>query len=169
MTNNSGVVARSACDRTTVTSLLLDVADDGTFGHTREWKHVANSELSLLAAVDESASMQTLGRDEGFSSLLVTVGIAEHNTGKRGATVCQRMSRGQLGMNSRVHQGFHRPASVVNDFPHDPANVTIAFGEVKRSEPCRRLVVVGMGLELGAQGYRVDESEVKKKNQKNTK
>ena len=51
-------------------------------------------------------------------------------------------------MKSSVHQGFHRPASVMNDCLHDPANVTIAFGEVKRSESCRSLVVVSMGLEL---------------------
>ncbi len=87
MTDNSGVVARGASERTTVTSLLLDVADDGTFGHTREWKYVANGELSLLAAVDESASMQALSRDEGFTSLLITVRVAEHNTGKRSATI----------------------------------------------------------------------------------
>ena len=87
MTDNSGVVARSASDRTTVASLLLYVADDGTFGHTREWKHVANGKLSLLAAVDESAGMQALSRDEGFNSLLITVRVAEDNTGKRSATV----------------------------------------------------------------------------------
>jgi hypothetical protein len=55
----------------------------------------------------------------------------------------------------------------VKDFPHDPANVTIAFGEVKGSESCRSLVVVGMGLELEAQRYGVDdESEKKKKSEK---
>ncbi len=63
-------------------------------------------------------------------------------------------------MNSRIHQGFHRPASIMNDCLHDPANVTIALGEVKRSESCRSLVVVGMGLELEARRYE-DESEKK--------
>lgn len=48
----------------------------------------------------------------------------------------------------------------MNDCLHDPANVTIALGEVKRSESCRSLVVVGMGLELERRRYE-DESEKK--------
>jgi hypothetical protein len=55
-----------------------------------------------------------------------------------------------------VHQGFHRPASIMKDFLHDPTNVTIAFSEVKRSESCRSLVMVGMGLELETQRYVVE-------------
>lgn len=73
-------------------------------------------------------------------------------------------------MNSRVHQGFYQPASIVKDFPYDPANVTIAFGEVKRSESCRSLVVVGMGLELESKGTEsMMNPRRRKKNQKNTK
>jgi hypothetical protein len=52
-----------------------------------------------------------------------------------------------------VHRGFYRPPGVMDDVLHDPANITITFGKVKRSESCRSLVVVSMGLELKAQRY----------------
>jgi len=76
---------------------------------------------------------------------------------------------GQLGVIPMDYQGFHRPASIMKDFLHDPANVTIAFGEVKRSESCRGFVVVGMGLELEARRYMVEGGSETKINQKNTK
>jgi len=64
-------------------------------------------------------------------------------------------------MGSKVHQEFHRPASIVNDILHDSTNVAIAFCKVKRSESCRGFVVVGMGLELEAGRHRVEDEQDK--------
>jgi len=72
-------------------------------------------------------------------------------------------------MNSMVHQGFHRPASIVNDFFHYSADVAVAFGKVKGSESCGSLVVVGMGLKLVVRRYIVEYDREGKNNQKNTK
>ena len=83
------VVAGSAGERATVTNLLLDVADNGTLRALANGEDVANSELSLLASVDEGTSVKTLSRDEGPLAELVTVGVAEDDTGK-GSTTARR-------------------------------------------------------------------------------
>lgn len=43
---------------------------------------------------------------------------------------------------------WNAPASVVNDFLHNTANVTITFGVIEWTELCRRFVVVGVRFEL---------------------
>ena len=97
MADDSRVVARGTGERSTVTRLLLDVADDGTLRALGDGEDVANSELSLLASVDEGTSVKTLSRDEGLLAELVTVGVAENDTGKRSTTVRRSVSSGCRG------------------------------------------------------------------------
>ena len=47
-----------------------------------------------------------------------------------------------------VKAGTHAPASIVDDLLHDTLDVTIALSEVESTELGRRLVVVGVRLEL---------------------
>ena len=89
MADDSRVVARGTGERSTVTRLLLDVADDGTFRALGDGEDVADSELGLLAAVDEGTGVETLRRDESLLAELVTVGVAEDDTGK-GSTTARR-------------------------------------------------------------------------------
>ena len=58
MANNSGIVARCSCKGTAVADLLLDVADNRTFGALGNGKNVAYGEGGLLAAVDEGSCME---------------------------------------------------------------------------------------------------------------
>lgn len=71
--DDGAVVARGTGERATVTSLALDVADDGTFGHGPDWKHVANGELRLLSAVHELAGVQAFHCDKRHLLQLVPV------------------------------------------------------------------------------------------------
>ena len=91
MANNGSIVARSAGESTTVTNLLLNVADNGTFGELAYGKDITDSESSLLTAVDEGTSMKALSSDESFTTELVAVGVPEDNAGKRSTTVYKDM------------------------------------------------------------------------------
>lgn len=85
--DDGGVVARGTGKGATVTRLLLDVADDGTFGKGREGKDVGNVEGGLLTAVDELASGETLSSNKGLDTGAVLVRVAESDLGKGGTTV----------------------------------------------------------------------------------
>ena len=86
VTNYSGVVTGCPSQCATVANLLLDIADNGTLGTLSNGEDIANGERSLLAGIDESTSVKTLGRDEGLLAELVTVWVAENDTGKRSTT-----------------------------------------------------------------------------------
>lgn len=47
------VVARGAAERTTVTGLVFDVGEDGTFGDGAEREDVADGESGVLSGIDE--------------------------------------------------------------------------------------------------------------------
>lgn len=85
--NDGGVVTGRTGKGATVTDLLLDVADDGTFRAGGDRENIADSEGGLLSAVNESTSVETLGSNESLLAKLVAVGITEDNTGERSTTV----------------------------------------------------------------------------------
>jgi hypothetical protein len=86
VTDDGGIVARSTSECTTVTDFFLDVADNGTFRTYRDREDIANSELSLLPCIDKGARVEALSGNESLLSELVTVGVAENDTSKRGTT-----------------------------------------------------------------------------------
>ena len=90
MSDDGGVGSGRPGERTTVTDLLLDAANNRPFGELAHGENISNVESSLLAAVDEGASMKTFGCNEGLFAELVTVRIAEDHTGKRGTTGSSR-------------------------------------------------------------------------------
>ena len=125
MADDSRVVAGRASERTTVTGLLLDVADDSTLRQLRDREDVADRKLGLLAAVDEGTGVEALSGNESLLAELVAVGVTEDNAGERSATT-----------------------SVVNNFFYNSTDVSIALRVVKVAEFCRGLVVVGVRFEL---------------------
>jgi len=97
-------------ERTTVTDLLLNAANDRSFGELAHGENISNIESSLLATVDEGAGMETFCGNESFRTEFVTVRVAEDDAGKRSAT-----------------------ARVVDDLLNDTANVTIPFCKIEGS------------------------------------
>lgn len=87
MSDDRGVVSRGTGQRSTVTRLLLDVADDGTFWQLGDGEDVSDGEGGLLSAVDERAGGDAFGSDEGFRSELVAVRVTENDTGEGSTTV----------------------------------------------------------------------------------
>ena len=80
MTNDGRVVTRRAGKRTTVTDLLLDVADNRTLRQRAERQDVTDAQQGLLTAVHELTGVHTLGSNERLSLVLVVVRVTERNT-----------------------------------------------------------------------------------------
>lgn len=127
MADNDGVVAGGASEDATVADVVLDVADDGTFGDGSEGEDVSDHEVGLLAAVDELPGVHALGGDEELLLVLVAEGVAEGDAGEGSAA-----------------------AGVVDDLGDDALEVAIALAEVEGAKAGGALAVVGVGLENGA-------------------
>lgn len=87
MTNDGGIGTRCPCKSTTVTGLLLNVANNGSFWALADGENVADSESCLLAAVDKGTGVETFCCDKCFLAKLVSVWVPENDTGKRGSSV----------------------------------------------------------------------------------
>lgn len=83
MANNDNVVTRGSTKSTTITRLLFNVGNNGTFGDGSERKNVTNLEGSLSTGIDKLASSDTFVGNEGLFVLLITVRIAENDLGER--------------------------------------------------------------------------------------
>jgi len=125
--NDGDIVARCSAERTTVSSLLFNVGDNGTFRDGTKRQDVADCQVRILAGVDELASVHALVGNEDLISVLELVWASEADLRERSAT-----------------------AGVVDDFLDYTANVAMSFGEVELSELCRSLVQAGVGREDGA-------------------
>jgi len=125
--DNGDVAAGSAAERATVTNLLLNVRDDGTFGNDSKRKDVADSQGGVLSGIDELSSVHALVGDEGLALLLEFVGRVENDTGERGAAT-----------------------GVVDDLLHDTADVAMTLGVIEASELRRGLPEAGVGSENAA-------------------
>ena len=115
MSDDSRVVARGTGERSTVTRLLLNVADDGTLRALSDGKDVADGENGLLAAVDEGTGVEALGGDECLLAELVAVGVTEDDTGE-GSTTRDRGFGSEICLQSEVICNAHRPASWMISF-----------------------------------------------------
>lgn len=63
--DDSHIVAGSTSERTTVTRLVLDVGEDGTFGDGGEGEDVADVEGGVLSGIDELGHV-----NRGFRAML---------------------------------------------------------------------------------------------------
>ena len=72
--DDRGVVAGSPGQFAPVAGFLLQVGDDGSFGHHADGHHVANRQLGLFAAVDELAGMHAFaGNHQLFPNLVPAI------------------------------------------------------------------------------------------------
>ena len=62
MADNGNVVTRGTTERTTVTVLVFDVGEDGTFGDGVEREDVADGEGGVLSGVDELECVSLLSQ-----------------------------------------------------------------------------------------------------------
>ena len=105
------VVPGRACEAAAVAGLLLNVADDGTLGHSADRHDVPDAEGGLLPAEHELSGVEALGSDEELLHDPVLVGVTELDAGERGAT-----------------------AGVVDDFSHNTLHVAVSLGKVEGAE-----------------------------------
>jgi hypothetical protein len=124
--NNGGESARSTGHSSTVTSLLFNVANDGTFGEVANRDDVTDAQLSLSANIDELTSVKAFGGNESLSIDLELVGVSELNLSKGSTT-----------------------ARVVNDFLDETLQVTVSLGKIVDSVSSRSLSVFVVALEDG--------------------
>lgn len=126
MTDNNGVVTGSSGQDSTITHMVLNVANNRTLRYWSERENIAHNEIRLLPTVDKLAGVHSLRRYEQLLLLLVPKRVSECDPGKRGSTT-----------------------RIVYDFLHHPFQVAVALAEVQRPEPCRTFAVVGVGPEDG--------------------
>ena len=124
--NNDGVVTRASSHGATVTSLLLNIADDGTFRHLTDRLDVTDGQCSTLSAVNILTSVGTLGGNEELLVFLVANGVSEFHLGKGSTT-----------------------ARVVKNLGHDTADVSVAFSCIQSAELSSSLSVGVVGFEDG--------------------
>lgn len=81
VSNDGDVVSGSTAKRTTVTSLLLNIRNDGTLWDGAEREDVSDSKSCVLACVDELTGVHSLVGDESLGVKLEPVWITENNLG----------------------------------------------------------------------------------------
>lgn len=84
--DDGGVVAGCTGNLAAIARLLLEIADDGTFGHCADWQNVTDLEGCLATGVDELTGVHAFDGDEQFLSDLILVWITEGNTSQGSAT-----------------------------------------------------------------------------------
>lgn len=109
-----------------VTEFGFHVADNGSFRNGREREDVTNAQRRLLSAVDELTSVHAFRAEEQFGVALVPVQVAKLDASDGGAS-----------------------AGVVQDFLHNPANVTVLFGIIERAQFHSTLASSGVRLKDG--------------------
>jgi hypothetical protein len=119
--DNGNVVSGGTTKSTTVTSLLLDVGNDGTLRNGGEGEDVADGQGSVLSGVDELTSVHALVGDEGLGNHLELVRVTELDLSERSTT-----------------------AGVVDDLLHNTPDISMALSEVERAELGRSLVETGV-------------------------
>ena len=122
VTNDGDVVTGCTAKSTTVTDLLLDIGDNGTFGNGTEGEDVSDGQSSVLSGVDELTGVHALVGDEGLGDLLEAVRVTEADLGQRSTTT-----------------------RVVNDLLHHTANVSMSLSVVESAELGGGLVETGVG------------------------
>ena len=110
--DHGGEGAGSAGVLSLIASVLLDVADEGTFGDFLDGENVSDGEGSLGSAVDVLSRVKPFGSNVEFSVGSEGVGISELDLGNGSST-----------------------AGIVDDFPDDAADEAVALGVVKAAEP----------------------------------
>ena len=81
VTDDNSVITRGPSEYTTVTNMVLNIADNSSFRNRSEWEHVTNNKCGLLTTVNELSSVQTLSCNEQLVLFLVPEGVTESDLG----------------------------------------------------------------------------------------
>mmetsp|Transcript_5360 Transcript_5360/g.8213 ORF Transcript_5360/g.8213 Transcript_5360/m.8213 type:complete len:216 (+) Transcript_5360:2311-2958(+) len=84
--DDNSEAAGSTGKSTTITNPGLNVAHNGTLGHTSQRKNISDGQSGLLSAVDELTGVHTLSGNHKLSVPLVTVGVQELDLGNGSTT-----------------------------------------------------------------------------------
>jgi len=107
-----------------VSSVSLDVGDDGSLRHGADVEHVSDGQGRLLSSVDEHTGVHTLDCAHGFLLLLVPDRVSEGHSGERSTST-----------------------RVVNKLLHDALDVPISLAVVEATKLRSALTRAGDGLE----------------------
>ncbi|MEB2874895.1 hypothetical protein VKX94_10855, partial [Lactobacillus helveticus] len=86
MSDNNGVITRSSSEDTTITDVMLDVADNSSFRNRSKRENISNDESSFLTAVQELTGVHTFGGDVELLLFLETERMTESDTSKMSTT-----------------------------------------------------------------------------------
>jgi hypothetical protein len=118
------VVSGNTREWAAIANLWLDVGDNGSFRHGREWEDVTDSESSLLSAVDKLASEHTFSRNESFLLVFILVGVSESDLCEGSAST-----------------------GIVDDWFDDSSNVSVSLRVVEGSVFSSALSTFGVRFE----------------------
>jgi len=124
--DNDGKGSTTTSIGTTISKLGLDVAHNGSFGHTAQRKDISNCQSGLLSAIYKLTRVHAFRAHQKLGVFLVTVGISELDLADGSSTT-----------------------GIVKDFLHDATNVSVLFGVVKGTKLHGSLASPNMGLEDG--------------------
>lgn len=124
LADDDSAAARGLSQRSAVANLAFQVADHSTLGDLVDGQDVTDSELSVLAAVDELSTVHTLGSNEVALDQLVSVGVSEDNSRNRSSS-----------------------ARIVNDLSNNTLDIAVSLSKVQRSQLSSSLSVSGHSLE----------------------
>ncbi|KAL0904985.1 hypothetical protein M5K25_027154 [Dendrobium thyrsiflorum] len=124
MADDNSIVPRRPCEYSTVSDVVLNVANDGALRDGAQRENISNHEGGFAAAVHELAGVHALSRDEELLLVLVTEGVAKGDAGK-GRTATR----------------------VMDDVGDHALQISVALAEVEAAEASWALAMVGMGSE----------------------
>ena len=75
MGDDGSIITRSSGNTAAVSGLFFQAGHNGTLGHLTDRHNVANSQLSLLAAIDELTGVHAFSGNEELLTGLVAIGI----------------------------------------------------------------------------------------------
>lgn len=121
VTDNNSIVARSPSQGTTITDMMLHVANNSSFRNSSDRQDISDHQIRLLSAKDELTGVHPLRRHEQLLLMLVAERVTEGHASKWRAT-----------------------AWIVNDLGHNALQIAVAFAEVETTEPGRAFAVVSV-------------------------
>ena len=86
MADNNSIIAGCPGEDTSITNVMFNVTDHGTFGNRAQGQNVTDNEGGFLAAVNELARVHALSRHEQLLLVFVSERVAEGDSGEWGAS-----------------------------------------------------------------------------------
>lgn len=151
MGDDGSIITRSSGNTAAVSGLFFQAGHNGTLGHLTDRHHVANSQLSLLAAIDELTGVHAFSGNEELLAGLVAIGIpngfitnVNHYLIINWPLVMRAQILG-IGIIPEVNNGeWSTTSRIVDDVFDDTLDITISFGIINSSEPGRSLPIFGV-------------------------